>query len=199
MYNAAIISSVVLVIVIVVFIYYGIDDGVKHTSNYDNVEYIIRNADGPQIKDDSANYLAIINQSINFLVNYMRQNKIPDQLTADRLYNRWNSCTLRETSSYDSSVAFTVNKGREIRVTIRNNGKFENPNTVIFVILHELAHLMSLNFGHGEEFKQNFLIITSVASMLGIYKPVDYTLFPENYSGISINTTPCSHGVCDIA
>ncbi len=190
--------SIGLFILFLFLFYFVIDDGIYHVSEYDNIPYIIRNRDSPKIKNESANYLAIINHSINFLVNYMKEFKLPDQITADRLYNRWSLCRLRETSSYDNSVAFTINKGIEMRITIRNNGKFENPNTVIFVILHELAHLMSVSYGHNEEFKKNFYFITNLASILGIYTPIDYTLQPETYSGIEINTTPCSNGLCEI-
>ena len=50
---------------------------------------------------------------------------------------------------------------------------------MIFVLLHELAHLMSKKYGHGKEFQDNFSYLTRKAVEQGIYK---YQNFKENSS-----------------
>ena len=67
----------------------------------------------------------------------------------------------------------------------------------MFVILHELAHVMSISYGHEDEFKNNFSYITHLASSLGLYKPQDFQTNPKTYCGTEINTTPCSEGSCE--
>ena len=81
----------------------------------------------------------------------------PDRHAAERLAQRWKGIrknnTLRETAFGEKSAAYTVNKGDELRICIRDPDKenlFENENTSVFVLLHEMAHLMSVNWGHGK-------------------------------------------------
>jgi hypothetical protein len=147
----------------------------------------------------AANYLATLSEKISKIVNYMYENNLPNEETANRLYKRWHNCRLRETNSSEKSVAYTVNKGDEMRLCIRKNGNLEDMNTSVFVILHELAHLMSVSYGHNEEFRDNFSYITHTASSIGVYIPVNYQDIPTDYCGTVINTSPCSDGSCSIS
>lgn len=175
-----------------------VDNVAPFVSQYDGKNYEIRKVGDNTNKQTAANYLALINAKINKLVDYMKLNNLPDEDTARRLYNRWIDCELKETNSSEKSAAFTLNKSTEIRLCIRDHqGNFENPNTSMFVILHELAHVASISYGHGEEFKENFSYITHLASSLGLYKPEDFKQSPKNYCGVSINTTPCSDSSCE--
>jgi len=126
---------------------------------------------------------------------YVKHNK-PDAEISHRLQTRWLTCNLRETGIGEKSAAYTVNKGDEMRLCIRNEGKLENINTSMFVVLHELAHMMSVSYGHNQEFKDNFNFIVHLASGLGIYYPEDFYGKPVSYCGTEINTTPCGDGAC---
>ena len=44
-------------------------------------------------------------------------------------------------------------------------------NTLMYVSIHELAHVVSQNEGHGEEFKKNFASLLKQGANLGIYNP----------------------------
>lgn len=179
-------------------------DVVKHVSSIDGRMYNIRkeplkNIDSEEeSKNIAADYLAILNMKITSLVNYMYENKLPNIEVSQRLADRWRHCILRETNSDETSVAYTVNKGEEMRVCIRKDNKLENMNTSIFVILHELAHIMSVSYGHNEEFRENFSYIVHLASKIGIYEPEDFSNEPVDYCGTKINTTPCVNGSCSI-
>ena len=174
------------------------DNVAPFVSEYDGKDYSVRKVGPPEIRQTAADYLAMISHQVDILVIYMYKNNLPDRDTSHRLYSRWRKCQLKETSSSDKSAAFTLNKSTEIRLCIRKpNGGFEDPNTSMFVILHELAHVMSIGYGHGEEFKANFSYITHLASQLGIYKPQNFKERPQSYCGVEINTTPCDAGTCD--
>jgi hypothetical protein len=177
--------------------YAMMDNVAPFVSQYDGQNYEVRKVGDNFNKQTAANYLALINRKINKLVDYMYLHKLPDPDTANRLYHRWLSIELKETNSAEKSAAYTLNKSTEIRLCIRdNNGHFEDPNTSMFVVLHELAHVASISYNHTEEFKNNFSYITHLASSLGLYKPEDFTRFPKTYCGTSINTTPCEAGSC---
>lgn len=177
-----------------VLIFFCSDNVSPFVSNYDGKDYSVRNT---KSKQTASNYLAKINEKIDLLVDYMHDNNLPDPDTGKRLYHRWKKCDLKETNSSEKSAAYTLNKSTEIRLCIRDsNGLFEDPNTSMFVILHELAHVMSVSYGHGDEFKRNFSYITHLASSLGIYEPQDFKINPKTYCGVEINTTPCDSGSC---
>ncbi len=186
-----IIISVILCYIIIK--YFFIDNVAPFVSNMDGKNYTVRSVGTVQNRQTAANYLAQISKKINEIVNYMYINKLPDLDTANRLYNRWSNCKLKETNSSETSAAYTLNKSAEIRLCIRDkNGNFEDINTSMFVVLHELAHVMSVSYGHGEEFKNNFSYITHLASSIGIYKPELFQLSPKTYCGVNITSTPCS-------
>jgi len=179
--------------------YFIMDNVAPFVSNLDGQNYSVRKVGDIQIQQTAANYLAQINNKINILVNFMYVNNLPDLDTSKRLHSRWYKCELKETNSTERSAAYTLNKSTEIRLCIRNaNGGFEDPNTSMFVILHELAHVASISYGHEDEFKNNFSYITHLASNLGLYKPQDFKNSPKNYCGTEINTSPCSsEGSCE--
>jgi hypothetical protein len=178
--------------------YFFIDNVAPFVSEYDGKNYAVRKVGDISTKQTAANYLSVISNKIDTLVNYMHKHNLPDPNTAKRLYSRWSVCELKETNSTERSAAYTLNKSTEIRLCIRNSsGGFEDPNTSMFVVLHELGHVMSISYGHEEEFKNNFSYITHLASSLGLYKPEDFKAEPKTYCGIAINTTPCDSGSCE--
>lgn len=198
-YGLYILATLISIIIGYIIVkYFFIDNVAPFVSDIDGKNYSIRKIGSDDVKQNAANYLAILNEKINKIVNYVNEHNLPDEDTAKRLFNRWSKCSLKETSSNEKSAAYTLNKSVEIRICIRDgSGNFEDINTSMFVILHELAHVMSVGYGHEEEFKNNFSYITHLASKLGIYKPEDFGNFPKTYCGISINTTPCNNNSCE--
>lgn len=179
-------------------------------SDIDNNKYTVRDLDVKEYPKDleivteiptdankfAADYLALIRTKMDSLVDYMKKHELPDREISDRLNKRWRTCELREMSSNENSVAYTLNKGDEMRICIRNSNKFEDFNTSLFVILHELAHLMSISYDHTDEFRENFYYIVHLAARTGYYSPQNFVREPVMYCGIEINTTPCSKDTC---
>jgi len=178
--------------------YYSYDNFEVVNSDIDGKSYKVQNNENENFENKkAADFLARLNKDITFLVDYMYEHREPDDESAVRLYERWKYCTLREISKGEDSVAYTVNKGDEMRICIRHNDEFQEFNTALFVILHELGHIMSVSFGHNDEFYENFSFLVHLASSLGIYKPQDFSSEPEYYCGTQINTSPCSDGSCN--
>jgi predicted metal-dependent hydrolase len=63
-------------------------------------------------------------------------------------------------------------------------------NTIMFVMLHEMAHLMTETIGHTQEFWGNFKRVLGDAVKLGIYTPVNYAQYPTPYCGMTITDSP---------
>lgn len=92
-------------------------------------------------------------------------------------------------------TSYSENKGQKIVVCLRDKTKSPQyplieKNTVMFVMLHEMAHLMTETIGHTQEFWTNFKRILGDAVQLGLYKPVNYAQQPTPYCGMTITDTP---------
>jgi hypothetical protein len=114
----------------------------------------------------------------------------------DRLIGNFNPNKISETTPDAKYTSYSVNKGEKIVMCIRNkktaNQEIININTLMFVALHETAHLMTKSIGHPPEFWENFRILINIAidPNVGVYKEVDFNLYPEPYCGMTINSVP---------
>ena len=72
----------------------------------------------------------------------------------------------------------------------KEGDKLVPKNTILFVALHELSHLMTKTIGHGKDFWNNFRFILKVAIDYDIYKSVDFNNNPKPYCGMEITDTP---------
>ncbi len=79
--------------------------------------------------------------------------------------------------------AYTENKA-VITLCLKNpdTGEYYDVNTIMYVALHELAHIISKTHGHNDEFKNNFSKLLKKGEMVGIYNP--YLEIPETYCGV---------------
>lgn len=161
-----------------------------------NETFIVQNnKNEPEwVKIEVAKRLGQLTQNLDRLVSYMYEKKLPDAKVSTRLAQRWerlrtNPEGIRETAAGETIAAYSVNKGDQLRICVRDESSdnlFEDQNDMMFVALHELAHLMSKSYGHNLEFKKNFAYITKIAVELGIYKYIDYQKKPTNYCGTDI-------------
>ena len=63
-------------------------------------------------------------------------------------------------------------------------------NTLTFVALHEVSHIMTKSVGHTDEFWTNFKFMLEEADKEGVYKPVDYKETPVTYCSMEITDNP---------
>ena len=63
-------------------------------------------------------------------------------------------------------------------------------NTLTFVALHELSHIMTTSIGHKQEFWNNFKFLLKNAKDANIYIPIDYENNPTEYCGMTLNDNP---------
>ena len=61
---------------------------------------------------------------------------------------------------------------------------------MMFVLIHELAHIMTKENGHPPIFWKNMGYLLEEAKKVGIYIPVDYSREPVDYCGTLIDKTP---------
>ena len=152
-------------------------------------EYLVRNLSD---KVEAANKLGSISDTLKNLVNSLNENDDNKGKYIQKLKKSFYPEYITENIPGSIYVAYSVNKGEELSLCIREKGseKFIDDNTIIFVAIHELSHIMTPETGHTPLFWDNMKYLLEQASSQGIYMPVDYSQSPVNYCGMDINSTP---------
>jgi hypothetical protein len=140
----------------------------------------------------AANLLADVTKKMKDMVKYLKE-KQPEDPRTKRLVEGFNPSKISETLPTSELTAYSENKGEKIAFCLnkRKDGtKLIDINTLTFVALHELSHVATKSVGHGQEFWENFKWVLQNAKEAGIYSPVDYKKYPEEYCGMTINDNP---------
>ena len=98
-----------------------------------------------------------------------------------------------ETLPTSEFTAYSENKGEKIAFCLnrkKEGGQLIDLNTLTFVAIHELAHVMTKEEGHKLVFWQNFKFLLENAKEAGIYYPVNYKQSPKEYCGMQITDNP---------
>lgn len=159
-------------------------------SRIDNKIYIVRNAED---KEKAADLLAKVRKKLNLLLLKLRHKFGRSNAKVNRLIERFRTSELRESIPKKNQTSYSINKGEKIVLCIRSKNKKEtliDINTVIFVALHELAHIMSISIGHKPEFWNNFRFLLAHAIHWKIYKPQNFNNKPKPYCGLKITSSP---------
>ena len=154
-------------------------------------KYCVRNR--TKIKE-AAQLMASVTDNMKRMVQYMQENHPSDKRTI-RLVNGFNPNEITETLPTSTLTAYSENKGQKIAMCLNKNklkGEDEliDLNTLTFVALHELSHIMTVSIGHKEEFWQNFKFLLENAQKANIYSPYDYKKQPQKYCGMTLNDNP---------
>jgi hypothetical protein len=109
---------------------------------------------------------------------------------AKRLKN-WSGIIEEAIPDYQKHAGYSVNKGERIGVCVTNDDdELENKNTIFFILMHELAHIMCKTYDHSDEFWQAFEFIIKVAIDHGLYTYENFDKNPIKFCGHNITYTP---------
>jgi predicted metal-dependent hydrolase len=190
MIQIAIIITLVIIIISFLLKYESISSDLTYvTSNIDNRQYLVRNVND---KEDAANMLAKIRQNLERVVEYLKDNNISDE-RVQLLVNRFNPDVLSESLPNTSYTSYSVDKGKKIVFCLRSKddkNKLIDMNTIMFVAIHELAHIMTKSIGHTDEFWDNMRYLLKIGIKVGVYQKVDYSKNPVSYCGITVSSSP---------
>lgn len=78
---------------------------------------------------------------------------------------------LEQIKLYVGSKSYTINKTRIYMCLKDENGNYYDDNSLIFVLLHELAHVICKSIGHTNEFQKIFNDLLVEGAKAGIYDP----------------------------
>lgn len=147
-------------------------------------------------KEKAVGLLAEIRGSLLKLYNhYKSEPAFSSDPPVERFLSRFTPDVFVENDMGSPDTSYSENKGQKIVVCLRDKTKppqypLVDKNTIMFVMLHEMAHLMTETIGHTQEFWTNFKRILGDAVQIGIYTPVNYAHHPTPYCGMTITDTP---------
>ena len=164
-------------------------------STVDGHEYTVKSLPD---KQDAADLLAQIRSRLNLLVSHL-QKKYPDDSRTKRIVSSFDSSKISEggddTNQYTS---YSINKGEKIVFCLRSRDKTDGQggnklvdiNMMIFVAVHELAHIATESVGHTDEFWANMRYLLSESIDIGIYTKQDFKHEPVKYCGVNVTSSP---------
>jgi hypothetical protein len=142
-------------------------------------------------KHEAARLLLKIRQNLERLVETCKECHEPEY---KRLVDRFNPDRFEENDLTADSTSYSENKGEKIVVCLRDKTQRPYPlvdeNTIMFVMIHECAHLMTESTGHTPEFWTNFRKLLQDSIKLGLYIPTNYAKCPVEYCGMTISDSP---------
>jgi len=158
-------------------------------SDVNGERYCVRERSKMQL---AADLLASVTDKCKKLVAYCAK-KYPSNENVQRLVQKFNPTKISETLPTSEYTAYSENKGEKLAFCLnkkKNGTELIDINTLTFVAIHELAHIMTKSEGHKQEFWQNFKFLLENAKEAHLYKPVDYKKSPQPYCGMDITDNP---------
>jgi hypothetical protein len=161
-------------------------------STIDGEKYCVRERKNIQ---NATDLLAEATKKMKMLVDYLDK-KYPDEENANvrRLVQKFNPKKIVETLPTSEYTAYSENKGKKIAFCLNkqkeDNNNLIDINTLMFVALHEMAHVASKSIGHNDEFWNNFSFLIEEAEKIQIYYPIDYSKKNGEYCGMTITSNP---------
>lgn len=158
-------------------------------SSVDGNKYCVRDRQKLEL---AADLLANVTKKCKMLVTYMKE-KHPEDDRVKKLVNGFNPKSINETLPTSELTAYSENKGEKIAFclnTKKKGDKLIDIDTLTFVAIHELSHVMTTSIGHKQDFWQNFKFLLENAKAANIYEPVNYKKEPTEYCGMTISDNP---------
>jgi hypothetical protein len=161
-------------------------------SSIDGQVYRVRDM---QDKQQAADLLAKVRGRMKKLYVHL-QSKFPDKPQVKRLLQRFeaNPDRILESTPDAEHTSYSVNKGEKVHLCLRQrqggDESLVNENVMVFVALHEMAHVITDEVGHPPEFWNNFGWLLKEAESIGAYQYQDFKAHPVRYCGTNITDQP---------
>jgi hypothetical protein len=161
-------------------------------STVDGQTYSVR--DMPD-KQEAANLIARVRRKMESLYGVVSA-KYPDKPQVKLWLHNFvpEASRFSEATPDAEHTSYSVNKGEKVYLCLRQregpNESLVDENIMVFVALHEMAHVITPTIGHGPDFWNNFGWLLKQAEAQGIYSYQDFKSHPVAYCGLNITDSP---------
>ena len=164
------------------------DNGMKRVYIGDR-SYLVRNYNNPKIEKKVGSELHKLTMKIEKLIRHLRKNFYSDE-RFKRLVDSYKGNIQEIDLKNEGEVGYNVGKGEVIGLCMTKEGNLLDVNTIMFVLLHELSHSMTIRYDHNERFWDNFEQVLNEALKIGIYTYEDFNSKPKMHCGMKISHAP---------
>ena len=187
-----IVLTLILLFLVLYIIYinlYSDDNLIYERATFDDDSYWVRNLHD---KSKAANTLASIKERMLKLINHLKNNMndFPENMSYIKdLIRRTQVIYIMETPADEKFTSYTVNKGEKIVFCLRSKilDQIHDMNTLMYVVIHEMAHVGCPEYGHTKLFKEIFKFFLVESAKIDIYIIRNYRQNPQTYCGMTIS------------
>ena len=158
-------------------------------SNIDNEKYLVRDLTD---KKQASDMLAKIKNNIIVLTDYLTNNidKYPEYKEYINILNK-RTKRLNIEENEDNATTSYLNDKKELIICLRSkrNDEIHDLNLVMYVVLHEMAHMACPEYGHTQLFKKIFAFLTNRAMEINLYKKINFEQKNTEYCGIFLTNS----------
>ncbi len=143
-------------------------------------------------QNQAASILGIVDNRIGILRDYLFANmdKYPEYKPyIQQFCDKIKKVMLTENPQDSKYTSYTVNKGKEIALCLRSRktSQLHDINLIMYVVIHELAHVACPEIDHTPLFKKIFVFFLTISIQVGIYQKSNYHQQPAEYCGMTIS------------
>lgn len=168
---------IVFVAIVIVFLAVRLWTPMTWQQSSSGRSYYVKRAPGQEIVADRLDELTV---ALKQLLDGA-DDLYPGDARISNVRARWNGRLAEVTS--EGEIAYSMDK-RDIHVCVRGpDGYVEPKNTSMYVLLHEIAHVATDEYGHTPRFWLNFRWFLEVAEKIGVYEYEDFDAKQTTFCG----------------
>ena len=188
-------SIVIVVFIIMIYIFYSL---------YINKKTIlVETLNGGKLLVQNGKHKEYCTWLLNEMVGRMfrLKNYLYNNINKYEKYEKYieqlnNNFSEKDTIIYENSTdpeytSYSVNKGEELVFCLksRKTGKPHDINLMMYVAIHEMAHIGCPEQGHTPLFNKIFAFFLKEAINIGLYSYTNYEINPIEYCGMELSTS----------
>lgn len=188
-------TILIIMFLSIVFVFIFIHSSeVSFQESFNGEHYLVRNLDD---KDKAADLLYSIKTKLKKLIDYVEKDCSVNDTERTKfisqynktILNKFNYILFRESTDNSKFTSYSINKGEEIVFCLRSmpDNNLHDINELMYVAIHEIAHVGCPEIGHTNLFKKINLELLKYAIECNVYNYKNYNAVPEHYCGIQLS------------
>ena len=186
----------IIILIITVYVFYNLLNlEVKYVeSMIDNKKYLVQDRSDSSEAADMLAKLRLNMVKIIYECESKKENEYKDfKKYIERLSNRnKKGIVFSESDPNSPYTSYSVNKGEELVLCMRSkkgNKDFHDINLIMYVMVHEIAHIACPEFGHTPLFNRIFKFLLQICINIKLYKKIPFDNDHEEYCGMTITSS----------